>query len=428
MHSIQNIEKENKMKFTTLSFARRVFSGALLFGVVTSGALADVVTGWNAIMQSTVAPGNVFMQTRNAAITQLAVFEAVNAITGDYEPYLGTIVAPPNASPEAAAVAAAHKVLVTLYPSQAIMLKDLRDISMLALPDGPAKNDGDAVGVAAAEAMLALRSADGSATAGSLPYTPGTNPGDWRPTPVALAPAAMPGWGRVDTFGIINGAQFRAAPPPRLNTGKYANDWEEVRMGGSLGSTSRGVEHAQVARVYVALTFVNLYHPIARTLSALQGKTLSENARIFAHLSMAGADALISSMEGKFHYNFWRPVTAIQLGHLDGNANTGSDLTWATYVATPPYPSYPSNHGCGSGAAIAVLEDAFGKRGHDIRVSTPTVPDVELVYNALADIGVDIDNARVYGGIHFRFDQEAGRKQGTQVGHHILQHELRPMH
>ncbi|HUG11352.1 MAG TPA: vanadium-dependent haloperoxidase, partial [Opitutaceae bacterium] len=408
----------------------RISVAGLMLLLAPHAAPADVVTDWNAIMQSTVfvPPTSPFSQTRGAAITQLAVFEAVNAIIGDYEPYLGVVAAPAGASPEAAAAAAAHGVLSVLYPASAGALDVALADSLSAIPDGASKDDGVAVGIAAAEAMVALRSADGSSTAGSFPYTPGSNPGDWRPTPAGFAPAAMPGWGLVDTFGIDDGAQFRAAPPPLLHTGKYARDWEEVRVVGSAGSTSRPIDRANVARVYAVLTFVNLYHPIARELSVLHGKTLSENARIFALLAMAGADGLISSMEGKFYYDLWRPVTAIQMGNLDGNAKTWSEPTWATFIATPPYPSYPSNHASGSGASIAVLEDAFGKRGHSFSVSTPSVPDVVLNYATFEDIGVDIDDARVFGGIHFRFDQVAGRKQGTQVGHHILQRELRPVH
>jgi len=274
--------------------------------------------------------------------------------------------------------------------------------------------------------MLALRSNDGSST--PVTYTPGTNPGDWQPTPPGFAPALLPGWGLVQTFGINHGAQFRVSPPPLLGTGKYARDWDEVKEVGLVNSSSRPSDRTDVAKVYAALLVVNLYNPIARGLSAVQGKTLSENSRIFALLAMAGADGLISSMESKFHYNFWRPVTAIRSADLDGNAKTGSDPTWASLIVTPPYPSYPSNHASAAGASLAVLQDAFGNGGHNISLSTPTVPGVVLNYNVLADIADDIDDARVFGGIHFRFDQEAGAKQGRQVGHHILQHELRVRH
>jgi hypothetical protein len=391
----------------------------LVLSLAPHAAIADAVTDWNAIMQSTVAGSNVFFQTRNAAITQLAVFEAVNAIGGAYQPYLGTIVAPSGASAEAAAIAAAHRALSVLYPVASLDAQ--RAASLLNVPDGPAKQSGIAVGIAAANAMLALRGNDGSSTPAA--YTPGTNPGDWQPTPPANASAVLPGWGLVQTFGINHGAQFRVSPPPLLGTGKYARDWDEVREVGRVNSSSRPSDRTDVANVYFVLTVVNLYSPIARHLSSVQGKTLSENARIFALLAMAGADALISSMESKFHYNFWRPVTAIRAGDLDGNAKTYSDPTWASLIATPPYPGYPSNHASLAGASLAVLQDVFGNSGHNITLSA--VGGVVLKYNVLATIADDIDDARVFGGIHFRFDQEAGSKLGREVGHHILQHELR---
>jgi hypothetical protein len=400
----------------------------LLLLLAPPAATADVVTDWNAVMQSTVAVNNVFLQTRNAAITQLAVFEAVNAITRDYEPYLGTVIASPGASPAAAAIAAAHRVLSTLYPNPAMVavLDAQRAASLLSVTDGPAKQNGIAAGIAAADAMLALRSNDGSSAA--VTYTPGTNPGDWQPTPPTFQAAFLPGWGLVQTFGINHGAQFRVSPPPLLNTGKYARDWDEVKEVGMRTSSSRPADRADVARMYTALLVVNLYHPIARQLSSVQGKNLSENARIFALLAMAGADGLISTMESKFHYNFWRPVTAIRSANLDGNAKTDSDPTWEPLIGTPPYPSYPSNHAGAAAASLAVLEHAFGKWGHSISLSSPAFPGVVLNYSTLADIAHDIDDARVFGGIHFRFDQEAGSRQGGQVGQYILQHELRPVH
>jgi len=389
---------------------------------------ADVVIDWNAIMQSKVATPatNVFFQTRNAAITQLAVFEAVNAIIGDYEPYLGMISAAPGASPEAAAVAAAHRVLSALYPLPPLMgptLDDLRDASLAALPDGAAKASGIAVGIAVADAMLALRSTDGANT--PVQYTFSTNPGDWQLAPGNVAPV-LPGWGLVKTFGIEDGTQFRASPPPLLNTGKYARDLDEVREVGMLNSSSRPSDRTDVAKVFVTLTVVNLYSPIARQLSGIQGKTLSENARLFALLAMAGADGVISSMESKFHYNLWRPVTAIRSAHLDGNAKTTAEPTWEPLVGTPSFPSYPSNHASLAGASLTVLQEVFGNSGHNF--SLPAVGGVVLNYSVLSDIADDIDDARVFGGIHFRFDQEAGAKMGRQVGQYILQHELRPLH
>src|SRR5262245_49758172 len=206
-----------------------VILAVVLAPAIPSAARADTVTDWNAIMQQTVSapPTNPFFQARWGAIVQLAVFEAVNAIEGDYEPYLGVIEAPPWASPDAAVIAAAHRTLVTLRPGSAAVLDALREAALAEIPDGPEKEAGIIVGEDAAAAMLLLRADDGW-NAMVPPYMPGTDPGDWRPTPLALAPAAFTQWGQVTPFGLEDGSQFRLPPPPALHTGRYAKDYNEV--------------------------------------------------------------------------------------------------------------------------------------------------------------------------------------------------------
>jgi len=396
---------------------------ALVVGAAPSGAFADAVTDWNAIMQTMVMPSNAFFQARSAAIVQLAVFEAVNAITHDYEPYLDVVTARHRASPEAAAVAAAHRALVALYPNSTDSLNGARAASLEAIPDGASKDDGIAVGEAAAAAMLALRADDGSGAV--VPYTPGTAPGDWQPTPPAHAPALLPGWGAVTTFGIVKGSQFRVPPPPALHTRKYARDYNEVKEIGHASSSERPQDRADVARFYAAVLPVELFNSAARQVSAAQGMTLSENARLFALLAMAVCDGLISSMEAKYHYECWRPVTAIRSGAMDGNRRTDSDAAWLPLINTPPFPSYPSNHATASGAARAVLERIFGEDGFSVTLSSVAVPGVVFNYTAWEQITDDIDDARIFGGIHFRFEQEAGARQGRRVGLDIFRHELR---
>lgn len=391
----------------------------------TTPARADVVTDWNAIMQATVTapPTSPFFQARWGAIVQLAVFEAVNTIEGDYEPYLGDIAAPAWASPDAAAIAAAHRTLVTLRPGSAVALDALRAASLAAIPDGPAKDAGIAAGEDAAAAMLLLRADDGWNAV--VPYTPGTEPGDWQPTPPAFAPAVLPGWGQVTPFGLEEGSQFRLPPPPALRTGKYASAYNEVKLVGRIDSPFRPQDRTDVARFYAATTPVQAWNSAARQVSAAQGNTLSENARTFALLAMAMCDASIAVFETKYHYNSWRPLTAIRAGDSDGNAHTDPDPDWLPLIATPAFPGYASAHATLSGAARAVLERAFGKDGHAITLTHPGLPEIVLHYTAWDEITDDIDDARVYGGIHFRIDQEAGAHQGRQVGSYILRNYLR---
>jgi len=388
---------------------------------------ADEVTEWNSIMQTTVAAGNANVQARSGAIMQLAVFEAVNSIVGDYEPYLG-LTAPEGASPQAAAVAAAHTVLLTLYPASNAVLNASLAASLLQIPDGPARDAGIAVGEEAAAAMLLLRINDGAATAGSVPYTPGTNPGDWQPAPPTFTPASQPGWGQVIPFGLQAGSQFRLPPPPALHSGKYARDYNEVKLVGNTnaGPNIRPQDRTDVARFFSVSSPVQGWNQAARQVSAAQGKTLSENARIFALLGMAICDASIATYETKYHYNTWRPLTAIWGGGLDGNRKTDPDGSWFPLIATPAFPSYPSAHATLSGSARTVLERVLGKHHLAITLTSPRLPSVVLNYTNWKQICDDIDDARVYGGIHFRFEQEAGARQGREVGKYILKNQLRP--
>jgi hypothetical protein len=392
-----------------------------------NAAEPDAVMTWNEVMQRTVAAANANVQSRAGAITQLAVFEAVNAIAGDYDPYLGTVLAPVGASPEAATVAAAYRTLVTLFPASAANLGASRAASLAGIPDGPAEDAGIAVGEAAAAAMLQLRANDGAAQAQNVPYTPGNQPGDWQPSPPAFAQALLPGWGLVTPFGLEAGWQFRLPPPPALVSGKYRRDYNEVkRVGKSDASLDiRPQDRIDVARFFAVSSPVQVWNQAARQVSTAQGRTLSENARNFALLAMAMCDASIATYETKYYYSFWRPLTAIRAGAADGNPQTEPDAGWFGLLATPAFPSYPSAHATLSTAARTVLERVLGKQNLEITLSSSALPTVVLHYTEWKQICDDIDDARVYGGIHFRFEQKAGTRQGRDVGQYILDNYLR---
>ena len=398
----------------------RVF---LLGVLLMRAAFADVVTDWNEIMRVTVIAEGPPTQARFAAITQLAVFEAVNAITQDYKPYVGSITAAQGASPEAAVVAAAHQVLTNYFPGSAANLDANRARSLALIPDGPSKTAGIAVGQAAAAAMIARRANDGSGT--PIPYTPLSGVGLWQPTPPALVAGAFLHWGRVTPFGILRGDQFRSKRPPKLTSSEYRRDYNEVKAVGGVLSTARPDDRADVARYAASTSPVQLWNPVGVQLSAAQRLSLSENARMFALLNMAICDASIAVFEAKYFYHFWRPVTAIRAGDTDGNPRTDLDPAFTPFIATPAYPSYPSGHGSLSNAARYVLEGIFGGGRHSITLSNPALAGVTLQYTKLRHITDDIADARVYGGIHFRFEQDEAEVLGRRVARFVLKHNLR---
>jgi hypothetical protein len=406
--------------------ALHAIASALLL-VCTPAARADAVTEWNEITEATIlaATPDPAMRARTAVIAQVAVFEAVNSIVGDYEPYHQKVDAHSSASAEAAVIAAAHRVLVTLHAGRAPQLDASRDESLAAIADSATKREGIAVGIAAADALLALRANDGFDT--PVSYDPGTEPGEYRPTPPENLPAYRPGLGQVATFSIRDGRQFRSAPPPRLGSKRYARDYEEVKRAGAAQSKERPADRTQVARFYDATDGEQIYYPAARQVAATRSRTLSQNARLFALLAIAMWDGAVSCFETKYHFNVWRPVTAIREAGADGNRRTEPDPTWQAAVFTPPFPSYPSGHAAFGGAARAVLEEEFGPDGHAITLMNPVLPEIVLKYSTFEQITDDIDDARIYGGVHYRFDQEAGALMGRQVASYILNETLRPV-
>jgi hypothetical protein len=398
-------------------------------------ARADVVLSWNEIAVNTlVAQGqSPFAQARFMAITQLAVFEAVNAITGDYKPYLGTVAAAAHASADAAAVAAAYAVLKNYLPT-APLLDSQYAASLAAIPDGLAKSRGIAAGQAAAAQMIALRLNDGSSPP-QLSVPASTDPGVWQLTPSCTAGGGINfQWQNITPFGVPSTpgskawlARFALPPPPTLTSKRYTRDYNEVkRVGDKTADLSdRPQDRADVARFYAASSPAFVFNLAARQVAAAEGSSMSKNARVLALLNMASNDALVASFWTKYHYNFWRPETAIHEGSVDGNAKTDGDISYVPYILTPCFPSYPSNHGSGSNSASEVLRRAYGEGHHAITMSNPAQPGLTFHYTRFDQITDDISDARIFGGIHYRFDQEAGADLGRDIGSYVYKHNLR---
>ena len=414
------------------TFGLCILMATLLFGPAV--AKADPVLDWNAIAIDTAITNgqNPFAQARYAAIVQLAVFEAVNAVTGDYRPYITGIDAPRGASADAAAVEAAYRVLLTYFSASKSTLDAARANSLASIPDDQAKIDGIATGDAAANALIALRVNDGS----SPPQfkTPGPAvPGEWQATvscPIVngVASGIAFQWQNVIPFGIGSAKEFLLGPPPALRSNEYAKTYNEVMTVGSLDSTERPPDRSDVATYYAATSPTQAFNQAARQIAQEQRRSLSENARALALINMAINDSLVAAFFNKYHYNFWRPETAIHAGDTDGNRKTESEPNFRPFIVTPCFPSYPSNHGSAANAAAAVMRRLYGEAGHSMTLSNPAVPTIVLQYTSFREITNDISDARVYGGIHFRTDQDAGAVLGLAIGQAVYKHNLRPVH
>jgi hypothetical protein len=396
---------------------------AVLFVVATSAptsaGAADVVLEWNEIAQRTVASANPLIQSRNMAIVQAAVADAVATVLGEHEPFAARQPAASGASAPAAAVAAAHAALVALHSTAASALEAAYAASLAAIPDGAAKTEGIRVGQAAAAAVLEMRAADGWNA--SVSYKAANLPGRWTPTPPAMAAPLAPHWARMKPFVLERADQFRATPPPAHDSEAYARDLREVLERGGAASTKRSAEMANAARFWI-VSAMQTWNPAARQVSAAKRLTLAQNARLLALLNVAMADALIGCWDSKYAYDTWRPLTVIRVGV----SGVGPDSGWTPLIATPPFPAYPSGHACAAGAALVVLERSLGPSGHAIALTSATAPGVTFTYDSFKAIAEQVDEARVCGGIHVRHDQTAGAELGRRVGDYVCRTALRP--
>ena len=384
----------------------------------------DVVVHWNELLiqslPSTPAPVPAF---RNMALVHVAIFDAVNAIDRSYQPYAAEVHASRGASQEAAAAQAARDTLTALYPPRQALFDAALAEDLAGIPAGRAAQ-GVAVGKEVARQILELRANDGASTA--VGYTPpSTAPGEWQPIP-AGSTAGAANVAFITPFAVQSNSQFRPAPPPALSSAAYAEALNEAKALGSDVSTVRTPDQTQVARVWEA-PFRNfaVWNRIAQDKARDQGTNLAETARLFALLDVAMNDGLQTSFASKFHYRLWRPLTAIHRAAEDGNPATEADMSWKTlHAGTPPYPTYAGNAATIGAASATVLADVFGGDSVPFTVDWSVYgPQFAGVTRSYAGFWAAADEeavSRVYGGIHFSFDSDAGQGIGANVGEYVL--------
>jgi hypothetical protein len=389
-----------------------------------------VITTWDAIAIRTVA----VEAAKHPAVTQLylgimsaAVYDAVVTIEGGYVPYGGRLAVRGrrHASPQAAAATAAYRILAFYFPASADALAADYQTSLALIPEGRAKDNGVAVGDAAAALLEGLREGDGRDDA-SIVYSRTPAPGVWRPTPPAMLPFAVPWLGFVRPLVLSSPAQIPLHGPDALTSRRYARDVKEVHDFGSATGSVRTPEQTETALFWSDNPPVQ-FQAGFRDLVTRRGLDIARSARTFAVLNASGADAAISCWRAKFDFAFWRPITAITLADTDGNPATVADPAWTPLIATPPYPEYPSGHACLVGAYARALSALFGARHIDLNVSS-AVTMTARHYETAWQLNQDTMNARIWLGLHFRRAMTDGNGLGQDVARFVLRNAFQPAH
>lgn len=381
--------------------------------VVLSGipqVRGGLVEDWNAeavaaIRAESQPPG---LAARNLAILHLAIFHAVGG-------------AADGASREAAALAAAHEVCARQFPARKADFDRRFAKSREAIGEGESRRTGFRIGRGVAQGVLEARAGDGSTT--SVHYVPSDAPGQWRRV-TANRPPELPQWPKVLPFTLEKGDQFRPPAPPSLGSPEYAASVNEVRRLGAKDSADRTREQQQIAVFWSDFNYTSTppghWNEIARTVSVSQGLELQDSARLFALLNVALADAAIAAFDCKYHYNLWRPVSAIRRAGEDHNDGTAADPAWESLLQNPPHPEYVSAHSTFSGAAAEVLRSFFARDDIAFEVGSDALPGVTRRYGSFTECADEIGRSRVFGGIHFPFSNARGLALGREVARHVV--------
>jgi hypothetical protein len=392
---------------------------ALLGGV--ESAAADVISDWNdRVVQFTVDRKMLPpVAERLTAMAQVAMFDAVNSIDRKYRPYLIQLPAEAGASREAAAATAAAMVLAGIDSQARDSMKAALAEYLKSIPDGLAKNASVELGRTVAEKVLAARSNDG-ATAPNT-YRPRTAPGIYVPT----IATAVPHWPGVKPFALSSASQFRPAAPIALDSPEWSANYNEVKEYGALNSTKRSTRQTEDARFWLAADG-RVFYPLVRQLAKEKKLSVIDSARLYALSAVARADSLIAVFDAKYHYEFWRPITAIRNGDIDGSA-TERDPAWQPVDATPMHPEYPCAHCIESAALAGVIEAVFGTdEVPEVSLTSPTAPGIIHHWTNVRAFTDEVSQARIWAGFHWRFSTKVGQDMGYRIGAYVAENLMQP--
>jgi hypothetical protein len=383
-------------------------------------ARANVIADWDETAVDIVMPMTPYAAQRLVGLVHVAMFDAVNSIERRYQPYLVQLTANPVTSKEAAAAAAAATVLATIDPKIAGDMKAALASYLASIPDGQAKSDGVKLGEAVAIKVLEVRAKDGADAPDD--YRPRTTPGVYVPTPITAGSM----WPNVKPWAMTSPSQFRPVPPISLKSEEWAKDFNELKDYGGKVSAKRSAEQAETARFWL-MVGPRAYHPFVRQLATAKQMNVAESARFMALVAVALNDALIAVFDAKYHYNFWRPITAIRNGDIDGNPATDRDATWQPIDNTPPHPEYPCAHCILSGCVAGVVSTALGAVDiSELAMTSTTAPGVTHRWTSMASFTEEVANARIWAGFHYRFSTRVGTEMGLRIGEFAANSVMKP--
>ncbi len=403
--------------------AKRLLAVSSVLCLGTIAARADVVTDWNDKAVAFAVSRNMGPPPaeRIMAMTHLAMFDAVNSIERKYRPYLVQLTVAATASKQAAAAAAAGTVLAGVDPRGPAEMKAALEAYLASIPNSPDKAEGVKLGEAVAAKLLEARANDGAKAPDT--YRPRTTPGVYVPT----APLAVPQWGGVKPFTLTSASQFRPGPPIALDSEEWAVNYNEIKDVGGRDSTKRSARQTEDARFWLAVDG-KIYYPVITAIVAAKKPSVVDSARLFALAAVARADALIAVFDAKYTYEFWRPVTAIRNGDLDGNAATERDAAWQPVGPTPMHPEYPCAHCISSASLAAVVLTVFGTaETPEVSFESPTLPGVVHRWTDARAFTDECSQARILAGFHYRFSVKVGQDMGYKIGEYVVQNYMQPV-
>jgi PAP2 superfamily len=402
--------------------------GAWVILGATAPVCANVITEWDeralaavAPLTSVPLPSTPYAAYRIMGIVHAAMFDAVNSIERRYRPYLVELPADPATSKEAAAAAAAATVLATIDAKTANEMKVSLPSYLASIPDGAAKSEGVKLGETVAARILAARANDGSEAPDD--YRPRTTPGVYVPTPIMRGPM----WPKMKPFAMDSQSQFRPGSPVALDSQEWVTDFNEIKEYGEQKSAKRTAQQTETARFWL-VTGPVAYHPFVRQLVTAKGMDVVESARFMALAGIAINDALIAVLDAKYHYNFWRPVTAIRNGDIDGNPLTDRAAAWQPIADTPMHPEYPCAHCILSGSVAGVVKAVLETEEiPEIATISPTAPGVTHRWTNVTALTQEVANARIWSGFHYRFSTRVGTEMGLQIGEYVVKNVMQPV-